>query len=99
MHTLGIETGWSEKYFELYPVVSTVTSVLIGIISAVLLGRDNGRHEYFLHSIGEFRKVSWPGFIDTRRMTVIVCIVVGIFAVILAVFDIIWGKILSFLIT
>jgi len=42
--------------------------------------------------------VTWPSMPDTRRMTLIVCVVVGIFAVILAVFDLVWAKILGLLI-
>ncbi len=97
--TLGVQTGWSDRYDTVYHTSATVLSVALGLLSVWILARDKERHEYFLASIGELRKVTWPSLPDTRRMTVIVCIVVGIFAVILAVFDLIWAKVFALLLT
>ena len=99
LETLGVHTGWSERFYEWYPVASTIVSVLVGIFAIWELRRDKERHEYFLSSIGELRKVSWPTLVDTRRMTLIVCVVVGIFAVILSIFDFVWGELLSLILT
>ena len=99
MNTVGIQTGWSEKYFEWFPIAAAAISVLAGIGSFWGIGKDSERHGYFLASIGELRKVSWPTAIDTRRMTIIVCVVVGVFAVILALFDIVWSKLLGILLS
>lgn len=93
--TLGTQTGWAERYDEWYGLVSTAVSVVIGAVSVYLLASNRERHDYFLASIGELRKVTWPGFLDTRRMTIVVCAVVGVFAVILAVFDFVWAKLLG----
>jgi preprotein translocase subunit SecE len=68
------------------------------VAAAFYLGSNKERHEYFLAAIGELRKVTWPSMPDTRRMTLIVCVVVGIFAVILAIFDFVWAKMLGLLI-
>ena len=94
---LGIQTGWLERYDEWFPVAGSIASVGIGALIVWAFARKKDRHEYFKASIGELRKVSWPSFIDTRRMTIVVCVVVGIFACILAVFDFAWSKILRML--
>lgn len=95
--TLGVETGWFDR-FEWYQPVATGVSLALGVAAVFYLGMSKERHEYFLASIAELRKVTWPTMPDTRRMTVIVCVVVGIFAIILAIFDFIWSKFLGLLI-
>ena len=99
LETVGVRTGLSERFYEWFPIASTILSVFIGVYAIWELRRDKGRHEYFLSSIGELRKVSWPTIVDTRRMTVIVCVVVGIFAVILSIFDFVWGELLGLILT
>ncbi len=93
--TLGIQTGWAERFDTWYPAARTISSVVIGGGAAIWLRTNKERHEYLLSAIGEMRKVTWPSAQDTRKMTIIVCIVVGIFAVILAAFDFVWGGILK----
>ena len=95
--TAGVQTGWTDR-FDWYQPVTTAASLALGVGAAFLLASNKDRHEYFLAAIGELRKVTWPSMPDTRRMTVIVCVVVGIFAVILAIFDFIWAKVLGLLI-
>lgn len=97
--TLGLYTGWAERYFEIFPIINAAISVTIGVLSAWGIGKKKERHEYFLGSISELRKVTWPSMIDTRRMTIVVCVVVGVFAVILGVFDVFWGKILKMMLS
>ena len=55
------------------------------------------RRDFHLSSITEMRKVAWPSGPDTKRMTLIVVVVVAIFAVILAFFDMMWQKALQFI--
>lgn len=97
--TLGVETGLSERFDEVFQPLSLVLSLAVGGLSAFLLSSNKERHEYFLASIAELRKVTWPGVMDTRRMTIVVCVVVGIFAVILAAFDLIWAEVLGIILT
>lgn len=94
--TLGVQTGWEQRY-SWFPMISMILSILVGIGGTWFLARDKVRNEYFLSSISEVRRVTWPSFIDTRRMTIVVCVVVGIFAAILAAFDFIWAEILKVL--
>ena len=93
--TLGIQTGWVDRYDQFYNPLSIVVSLALGVGASFWLKKDEHRHEYFLASIGELRKVTWPSAPDTRRMTIVVCVVVGIFSAILALFDLIWAKILG----
>lgn len=95
--TLGVNTGWSDRFEDWYPTASAVASVVIAIGATFYLVSSKDRQEYFLAAIGELRKVQWPTALDTRRMTTVVVIVVGIFAVILAIFDFIWAKIFALL--
>jgi preprotein translocase subunit SecE len=95
--TVGIQTGWIER-FEWFNYAAYAVSAIIGIGAAWTLQSDKERHEYFLASIAELRKVSWPTWVDTKRMTKVVCIVVGIFAAIVAGFDTVWSFVLKLLI-
>ncbi|MCX6129056.1 MAG: preprotein translocase subunit SecE [Proteobacteria bacterium] len=96
--TLGVQTGWSDRYDEWYQPASTFGSFVVAGLVTWYLAADKARHEYFLAVLGELRKVNWPSMLDTRKMTLIVCVVVGVFAVILAIFDFIWAKIFGLLI-
>jgi preprotein translocase subunit SecE len=97
--TLGVQTGWADRFDEYYQPASTFAGIIIGVVFTWLLVRNKERGDYFLAAIGELRKVTWPSLPDTRRMTLIVCVVVGIFAVILAVFDFVWAKIFGLLLS
>ena len=78
---------------------TTKRCVVFAAASTYYLTRDKGRDDYFLASIGEIRRVTWPNFIDTRRMTIVVCVVVGVFAAILFVFDFLWAEVLKLLLS
>ena len=95
--TLGVQTGWSDRFDEWYPIASGVSAIVIALGATYALVYKKERQEYFLAAIGELGKVSWPTVLDTRRMTTVVVIVVGIFAVILSIFDFIWGRIFAIL--
>ena len=90
MELAGIQMGWLERY-EWYSYAATAVAAAVGIGLTLYLRGDQERHEYFLSSIAELRKVTWPTVNDTKRMTVVVCIVVAIFAVIVGIFDAGWA--------
>jgi preprotein translocase SecE subunit len=96
VETLGVQTGWSER-FDWYAAAQVVLGLVLGVSVTFYLRQDGTRHEYFLASIGELRKVTWPSWPDTKRMTIVVCVVVGIFAVIVSLFDLVWAKALKLL--
>ncbi len=47
----------------------------------------------------ELRKVTWPTWKETRQATMVVIVVVAIIASILGVFDLIWAKLIKFLLS
>ena len=95
--TLGAQTGWGDRYSGWYEQVSILTSIGLGVGLGFWLRRDEERHGYFLASIGEVRKVVWPNAIDTRRMTIIVCVFVAIFGLIISFIDYICGSFIRLL--
>lgn len=87
LHSLGLFSGLLEDYSNVFGPVAGAISVVVGAGVVYYARRQQENHEYYLASIGELRKVTWPTWPDTKKMTVIVVIVVGIFSAILAVFD------------
>ena len=94
---VGSRFGWSERYDEWYPFVSIVVSMLLGVSLVYWLNFSKERSEYYLNTVEEVTKVRWPTMPDVKRMTIVVVVVVGIFAVILSIFDIAWTKSLQLL--
>ena len=94
IETVGIQTGWMER-FEWFTYAADVGALALGAFSTWFLRMDKERDDYLLSSIQELRKVAWPSWNDTKKMTRIVVVVVGVFAVIVGIFDIIWAKVLK----
>lgn len=96
IQTVGIQTGWFERY-SWFQTANHAGALVLGGVSLWLLRRNKERNEYFLDAISELRKVAWPSSADTKRLTMVVCVVVGIFSGILMVFDIVWAAMLKYL--
>jgi preprotein translocase SecE subunit len=96
IETLGIQFGWSERY-EWFAPVHNIAALLVGAGTSVWMYANTDRREYHLAAVGEVRKVVWPKFPDVKKMTLIVVVVVSIFAVILTIFDVVWSKVLQFI--
>lgn len=94
VQTVGIQSGWLER-FEWFQSANHASGLVLGGLSLWLLRMNKERNEYFLDCIGELRKVAWPSSADTKRLTMVVCVVVGIFSAILMVFDIVWAAMLK----
>lgn len=90
-NTVGIETGWLERYDDWYPLLQTVLSFSIGGGTYFYLKSDKENNEYHLSAISELRKVTWPSWDDTKKMTLVVVIVVIIVSAALSVFDVGWS--------
>jgi preprotein translocase subunit SecE len=97
VYALGLEVGWTERYDEWFPTLNNVLAVVIGVASAWCIRSSPERREYHLASIGELRKVTWPTLEDTKKMTIIVAIVVAICSVIMTGFDLAWAQVLKML--
>ena len=91
----GIQFGWTERYDSWYPLFNNITAICLGAGTAIWLRSSLVRREFHLSAIGEVRRVSWPSVEDTKKMTLIVAVVVAIFSVILSIFDIAWAKVLQ----
>ena len=91
-YTLSIQMEWQERYFDWIEYAQYGFAFLVAFASYFYITGNKERHDYFLASIGELRKITWPTFDDTKRMTAIVVVVVAIFSMILWVFDMIWSK-------
>lgn len=94
IETLGIQFGWVERY-DWYENFKIVGGGLFGAAAAWWLRSSSERMEYHLSAVAELRKVTWPTFEETKRMTIIVAVVVFIFAIILAIFDYAWSHVLQ----
>jgi preprotein translocase subunit SecE len=94
---IGLKTGWLERYEAGFNVGSVLAGVVCGVLLTWLIASDKERHEYLLASVGEMRKVQWPDWENTKKLTMIVCVVVAVFSVILTVFDLAWAKLLKLL--
>jgi preprotein translocase SecE subunit len=92
---LGIQYGWIERYDEWFPTANNLGAIVIGGATAIWFRSDVNRREYHLSVVTEMRKVTWPTMDSTKKMTLIVAVVVAIFSVILSLFDIAWLKILQ----
>lgn len=97
LYTVGLQLGWAERFDSWYPVFTRVVALAVGGLGVLWVRSSEERREYHLAAIGEIRKVTWPTIPDTKRMTLVVVVVVAIFAAILAVFDIAWSKVLQFI--
>ena len=84
---LFLQIGWLDRY-TWSENLSLGLAVVTGSISIFMLQRDIERQDYFLASIAELRKVVWPNYEETKKMTYIVAIVVAIFSIALTLFDI-----------
>jgi preprotein translocase SecE subunit len=94
---VGLKSGWLERYEAGFNVGSAVLAAVCGVVVTWLLARNKERHEYLLASVGEMRKVQWPDWENTKKLTMIVCVVVAVFSVILTAFDMAWAKLLKLL--
>lgn len=90
----GLKAGLLEQNEAALNVGSVLGSIVLSGLIIWLIARDKERHDYLLASIGELRKVHWPTWDSTKKLTMIVVVVVIIFSGILTVFDIVWAKIL-----
>jgi preprotein translocase subunit SecE len=68
----------------------TVIGLAVAAAVALYLWTNRKTHDVSLEIASELRKVSWPGFAETRAATVAVIIASIISAVLLGMFDVFW---------
>ena len=69
---------------------STVIGLGSAAAAAVYLWTNRKTHDVSLEIASELRKVSWPGFAETRAATIAVIVASIISAVLLGLFDVFW---------
>src|SRR5882724_9656774 len=75
--TVGVQFGWTERYDEWFPLFNNLSGIALGATALFWLRASVERREYHLSAIGEVRKVTWPSVEDTKKMTIIVAVVVA----------------------
>ena len=93
----GLKTGLLEQNEAVFNVACVALSGIVSALIVWFIARDAERHDYLMASVGELRKVHWPTWENTKKLTWIVVVVVAIFSGILTVFDLAWAKILKLL--
>ena len=96
IEAVGVEMLWDGRveYFTHY---NNIISIVLGAAVSLLIWKNKERREHHLSVVAEVRKVRWPTKEATKQMTIIVAVVVAIFAVILSCFDFVWLELLKFL--
>ena len=94
IQSVGLYFGWVEKYVGWYSIASTLGGGVLGALTVWLYVRKPGRFDYHKEVVAELRKVSWPDWPNTKKMTWVVVIVVAVFSAILSVFDLGWSWLL-----
>lgn len=97
INTVGIHTGWFDR-IEFFQTIETFGSLVIGALAVYWLQNSKDRHDYYLKSVAEARKVTWPSLDNTKQMTLIVAVVVFVFSIVLTIFDLLWSKVLHVII-
>lgn len=95
LQSVGLTTGWLERYSSWYNIVSTLGGAVLSALSVWAYVKPAARREHHRHVIAELRKVTWPSAANTKKMTWVVVIVVAIFSVILGAFDFVWSWLLQ----
>lgn len=96
VESFAVQLDLKERYDEWLDFIQIAFGVVSGGLALYWLGYSSKeRYDYHLSAVAEVRKVNWPSAEDTKRMTIIVAVVVAVFAVILGVFDSVWTKCLQ----
>jgi preprotein translocase SecE subunit len=77
--------------------IREVVPVLLGAATFAFLMRNPKISSELEEVVGELRKVTWPAREDVVRSTTVVIICILIASFIFAGFDVLWGKIITFL--
>ncbi len=74
-----------------------VIPVILAVVTFVILMRHSQANLFMNEAVTELKKVTWPTRSDVTKSTTVVIICILISGLILAGFDIIWGKLISLL--
>jgi preprotein translocase subunit SecE len=71
--------------------VSTVLGFAVAAVAAIVVWRIPKTQQVSLEIALELRRVTWPSLRETRAATVAVIVASAVAAVVLGVFDLVWG--------
>lgn len=78
-------------------VIREVVPILLGGVLFGVLLRHPVVNAYLEDVVSELKKVTWPSRDDVVKSTTVVLVCIVIASFILAGFDLIWGKVITFL--
>ena len=95
--TVAIQADFIDS-FRWFQPVNILVSAALSFLVVYFYCKKPERREYHLSSIAELRKVTWPTSEIVSRLTLIVVVFSCIFALLLALFDSVWSKLLELII-
>ena len=78
-------------------VLREAVPVLLGATAFIVLLKHVKANAFMDDVVAELKKVTWPGREDVSKSTTVVIICILIASFILAGFDVLWGKVITFL--
>lgn len=70
---------------------------ILGLLTFFILFRHPKVNETLEEVISELKKVTWPGISDVKKSTVVVVVCILLASGVLALFDLVFGKAMSYL--
>jgi|688.fasta_scaffold54164_7 preprotein translocase subunit SecE len=80
-------------------VIREALPVVAGVLTFVILIRNTKVNEVLEDVVSELKKVTWPNFEDVKKSTIVVMVCILLASGILAVFDLVFGKVVGFLLS
>jgi len=69
--------------------------LVLGVVAFAILLKHPKITPFFEEVVAEIKKVTWPGRPDVVRSTTVVVVCILIASLLLAAFDLIWGKMIG----
>ncbi len=76
---------------------SSLLGVAVTAVAAVVSWKHKTIYDFCLETVSETRQVVWPGKAETRESTVIVVVVSVLMSLVLGGFDLVWSKLMKFI--
>ncbi len=98
LETVGTELALAEKLSNTWHIIHPISSIVLGVATVLYVRLNKERHDFLLSCVNELKKVTWPSVDSTKKMTLVVVVVVAFFVAILFVYDLMWTKIFNMII-
>ncbi len=85
------------RRFPYITLVRDALPVVFGALTFLSLARYQKANDWFNEVVLELRKVTWPGQQEVVRSTIVVLVCIIVCSLILGSFDLLWGKVIGFL--